>query len=71
VKIAKIITIVGIVVVVLGIIFHLQGTAALGPKSSFMYSNPEWVTHGIQISVSGAIMIGVGAGLRAIRKSSL
>ena len=70
-KTAKIIIIVGIVVVVLGIVFHLQGTAVLGPESSFMYSNPEWVTHGIQISASGAIMIGVGIGLKAIKKSSL
>ena len=66
-----IITIIGITIIISGIIFHLQGNSIIGPESSFMYSNPEWVTHGIQISVSGAIMIGVGAGLRAIKKSNL
>jgi len=50
------IVITGIVMLIFGIIFHLQGQSVIGPKTSFMYSNPEWVTHGIQIAVIGSII---------------
>ncbi|MBT8172763.1 MAG: hypothetical protein KJN83_01725 [Nitrosopumilus sp.] len=52
--------IVGAIIGVLGIIFHLQGHSVVGPQSSFMYSNPDWVTYGIQIAIIGLIVIGAG-----------
>lgn len=60
-NIVGIIIISGIIIGILGIIFHLQGYAAIGPESSFMYSNPEWITYGIQIAIIGAVIIGSGA----------
>ena len=63
-KITAPIMIIGGIIVVSGIIFHLQGQAVVGPESSFMYSNPDWITYGIQISVTGAIIIGIGFALK-------
>jgi hypothetical protein len=59
---------IGIIVIVLGIIFHLQGQAVVGPESSFMYSNPEWITYGLQISIVGILIIGFGIGLKISKK---
>lgn len=55
---------IGIIIIVLGIIFHLQGQAIVGPESSFMYSNPDWITYGLQISIVGILIIGFGIGLK-------
>lgn len=49
--------IIGIIISVFGIIFHLQGQAIVGPESSFMYANPSWITYGIQILVLGTTII--------------
>ncbi len=59
-KKGKILVIIGVVIVVLGLIFHLQGQSIVGPESSFMYSNPDWITYGIEISIIGMIIFGVG-----------
>jgi uncharacterized membrane protein len=59
---------VGIIFIVLGIIFHLQGQAIVGPESSFMYSNPEWITYGLQISIVGILIIGFGIILKISKK---
>ena len=56
----KILIITGIIITVFGTIFHLQGQSIVGPKSSFMYSNPDWVTYGIQIAIIGIIMLLTG-----------
>ena len=50
----------GTVILIFGVIFHLQGQSIVGPESSFMYSNPDWITYGIQISIIGIIITGVG-----------
>ncbi len=50
----------GIITEILGLIFHLQGQSVVGPKSSFMYSNPEWVGYGLGIMVIGGIILSVG-----------
>ena len=52
--------VIGGIIGILGIIFHLQGHSVVGPESSFMYSNPDWITYGIQITVIGLITIGIG-----------
>lgn len=68
-KVAKPTIILGIIVIVAGVIFHLQGQAIVGPESSFMYSNPEWITYGQQIAISGIAIIGFGVFLK-ISKSN-
>ena len=50
----------GLVILVLGAIFHLQGQSIVGPETSFMYANPEWVSYGIQIVITGLIIVGAG-----------
>jgi hypothetical protein len=59
-KVSKPLIILGIIIIVIGLIFHLQGQALVGPESSFMYSNPEWITYGQQIAISGILIIVVG-----------
>ena len=49
--------VIGIIISIFGIIFHLQGQAVVGPESSFMYANPSWVTYGIQILGIGTTII--------------
>ncbi len=66
-KKAAIIT--GIGIMIMGVIFHLQGKSMVGPESSFMYSNPQWITYGIQIAVFGGIILAIGIGLNFIKKS--
>ena len=51
---------IGIITLVFGLIFHLQGQSVIGPESSFMYANPNWITYGIEIMIVGIIVIGIG-----------
>ena len=59
-KIGKPISGIGIVVIIFGIVFFLQGQSLVGPKSSFMYSNPQWVINGQWIIILGIIIFVVG-----------
>ena len=59
---------IGGIVFIFGLIFDLQGQAIVGPESSFMYANPDWITYGIQIMVLGTIIIGIGALLKILKK---
>lgn len=43
-----------------GIVFFLQGQSIVGPESSFMYSNPEWITNGQWIVIIGIIILSAG-----------
>ena len=61
--------IVGIIIMIFGLIFHLQGQSVIGPESSFMYSNPDWITYGIHIAIVGIIIIVVGTGIRIIKRN--
>ncbi|MCV0367629.1 MAG: hypothetical protein K5798_10270 [Nitrosopumilus sp.] len=63
------IVIIGGIISVFGIIFHLQGQSVVGPESSFMYSNPDWITYGIQIAITGLIMIGIGIAITVLKKA--
>ncbi|GBF24782.1 hypothetical protein MnTg01_01124 [archaeon MnTg01] len=67
-KISSPIIIIGLIVMIAGIIFHLQGQAIIGPESSFMYSNPDWITYGQQIVLSGILVSGFGVALRISKK---
>ena len=59
-RIGKMIVITGIVILIFGTIFHLQGQSMIGPEVSFMYSNPDWITYGIQIAIIGVIIMMTG-----------
>ncbi|MFQ5496475.1 MAG: hypothetical protein ACE5DU_01170 [Nitrosopumilus sp.] len=67
-KKGSLVIIVGSLIVVFGIIFHLQGQSIVGPESSFMYSNPDWIAHGIQIAIIGSSIIGVGIVIKILKK---
>ena len=67
-KTKKTILIIGVITVISGLIFHLQGQSIVGPESSFMYSNPDWITYGIQITITGIIIIVIGFGINFIKK---
>jgi hypothetical protein len=60
VKGGRTLIIIGIIVGIFGSIFHLQGKSMVGPESSFMYSNPEWVSYGLQMIIVGIIILSVG-----------
>ena len=65
----KAVIIIGIGIMIMGVIFHLQGQAIVGPESSFMYSNPQWVTYGIQIVIAGCVILAVGISLNFIKRN--
>jgi len=51
---------IGIIVIIFGIVFFLQGQSIVGPKSSFMYSNPRWIINGQWIAIMGMIILVAG-----------
>ena len=51
---------IGSITFIFGLIFDLQGQSVIGPESSFMYANPNWITYGIEIMIAGTIIIGIG-----------
>ncbi|MCH7966571.1 MAG: hypothetical protein IIB02_04015 [Thaumarchaeota archaeon] len=59
---------IGVVILILGLVFHLQGQSIIGPESSFMYSNPDWITYGIQITIIGIIIVVIGIGINKIKR---
>ncbi|TRZ80618.1 MAG: hypothetical protein D4R90_01155 [Nitrosopumilales archaeon] len=61
---------IGVVVMILGIIFYLQGHSIVGPTSSFMYSNPKWIVNGQWIAVSGLLILAAGLGISSRRPRS-
>ena len=50
----------GIILVIFGIIFNFQGQGIVGPETSFMYKNQEWINNGIFISMIGVILLLIG-----------
>ena len=68
-KVGKIMIISGVIIMIMGVIFHLQGQSVVGPESSFMYSNPLWVTYGIQITAIGGAIVAAGIGLNFIKRN--
>jgi len=63
----KTLVVIGAIVGIFGLIFHLQGQSIIGPESSFMYSNPDWITYGTQIVIIGIIVL--VAGFAVIKKN--
>jgi uncharacterized membrane protein len=59
-KVSRVLISIGIILIILGIIFQSQGSGRLGPESSFMYFNKDWIYYGIGIAVCGIIVAGAG-----------
>ena len=59
---------IGSIVFIFGLIFDLQGQSIVGPESSFMYANPDWITYGIQMMFVGITIIAIGALLKILKK---
>ena len=59
-KLARVLIPAGIALVAFGIIFQYQGRGVLGPESSFMYYNKDWIDYGIGIIACGIILVGIG-----------
>ena len=59
---------IGSITLIFGLIFHLQGQSVIGPESSFMYANPNWITYGIGIMICGIIVISVGTISKVLKK---
>ena len=59
-KIGKFLIITGSITSIFGTIFHLQGQSIIGPESSFMYANSDWITYGMQILMAGMIILCAG-----------
>ncbi|MBA4718838.1 MAG: hypothetical protein HRO68_07020 [Nitrosopumilus sp.] len=68
-KEVKLLVTIGTIILIFGLIFHLQGQSIVGPESSFMYSNPDWITYGIQIAIVGIIIVAAGIGIKIIKRN--
>ncbi len=68
-KIGIMLVVIGLIIMIFGIIFHLQGQSIVGPESSFMYSNPDWIVYGIQVAIMGGISAGAGCIVLKLRTS--
>ena len=59
---------IGVITLIFGLIFDLQGQSMIGPESSFMYANPNWIAYGIGIMIAGIGVVGIGITLKVLRK---
>lgn len=59
-RIAKIIIGLGMAMMTFGTLFQFQGRGIVGPESSFMYYNKDWIDYGIILIVVGVMIVGVG-----------
>lgn len=59
-KISKAILVFGAILTAFGVLFQFQGRGTVGPESSFMYYNKDWIGYGIAIVISGITIIGIG-----------
>jgi uncharacterized membrane protein len=62
-KVSSIVIGVGIIVIVFGMIFQFQGRGNLGPESSFMYHNKDWINYGLYIAYVGIALCAIGSAL--------
>jgi uncharacterized membrane protein len=59
-RVSKIIIIIGIIMIFFGAVFLSQGRGNIGPESSFMYYNNDWIYYGMGIIVLGIMVSGLG-----------
>ncbi|TBR07941.1 MAG: hypothetical protein EPO62_07455 [Candidatus Nitrosotenuis sp.] len=50
----------GMIMIFFGMVFQFQGRGQIGPESSFMYYNKDWISYGIIIIISGIAVSGFG-----------
>lgn len=48
---------VGVLVLLAGVVFTMQGIGVVGPVGSLMYDNPTWVYQGIATAVIGLLIL--------------
>jgi hypothetical protein len=58
-----IVILLGIIVVLSGLTFALQGLGIVGPQSSFMFNSQSWIIQGGGVMVLGLVMILIGVWL--------
>jgi hypothetical protein len=63
----RILTVVGCMLIIAGIVFVAQSNSVVGPQSSFMYSNPQWTVNGFAISIIGLVVLTFGVLIRFIK----
>jgi uncharacterized membrane protein YidH (DUF202 family) len=61
---------VGVLLLLAGIVFTLQGMGIVGPHSSFMYNNPTWIYQGVAATLVGAFIV-VGGLVMGRRRMSV
>jgi len=59
-KSSKAIIVAGVIITIFGIVFQFQGRGTIGPESSFMYYNKDWIDYGFWIAGLGAVLCGSG-----------
>lgn len=59
-RISKLVIGLGVGLVIFGVLFQFQGRGVVGPESSFMYYNKDWIYYGATMIVSGVLIIGAG-----------
>lgn len=59
--------VVGAMLVIFGIIFVAQSKSVVGPQSSFMYSNSQWIVNGFAISITGLVVLACGVIIHCIK----
>ncbi len=56
--------VVGLLLAIAGVVFTLQGFGIVGPPTSFMYQNSQWIYGGSAAVVIGIVVIASGLFLR-------
>ncbi len=51
---------VGVLLVLAGSVFVLQGMGIVGPDYSFMFNNPTWIYQGVAVIAIGVLALGGG-----------
>jgi hypothetical protein len=59
---------VGVLLVLAGFVFTLQGMGIVGPQGSFMFNNPTWIYQGVAVMVIGILPLAGGLFLSRKRR---
>jgi hypothetical protein len=60
-----VISVIGLLVSIGGLIFVLQGLGMVGPSDSYMFNNGQWINNGVVILAVGMIVVALGTRLRS------
>lgn len=60
----------GVIIAIFGTVFYLQGRGDVGPQSSFMYANPQWIDYGLYIALAGLAVAVLGGVMVRRRRAS-